>query len=132
MKSTMSMLGAVTLAASALACNPFAPAQTVVLPVSVIDAPATVAPSAAFTVTLTVQTGGCTTFDRIAVESDATGARLVPWGKNPALGRKDVACPQDIRYEPHAVQLKAGASDPFSIQVDQGRLAPLQATVRVQ
>jgi hypothetical protein len=132
MKSALFVTCTVALAASPLACNPFAPSQAVILSATTIDAPTTVTPGATFPVTLTVQTGGCLSFVRIDVRSNTTGVTLIPWGMDATVGHKDVACPSIVRYESHAVQLKAGTSDPYSVDVDQGRLAPLHATVRVQ
>jgi hypothetical protein len=82
--------------------------------------------------TLTVQVGGCTSFDRIEVQKVLGGARLIPWGTNTAIGHKDIACPGDIRYEPHPVQVDPPYVDPFNITVEQGELAPVTAVVRVQ
>ena len=122
----------IALGGSALACNPFGPDQSTVLSTITIDAPTSVAAGATFTVTLTVQTGGCLTFDRIDVQPNATGATLVPWGKDASIGRTDITCTQENRLEQHAVQLNAGSSDPFYVDVDRGSLSPLRATVRVQ
>lgn len=132
MKSAAWVICSVALGASSLACNPFAPDQSVTLGVTTIDAPTTVASGATFTVTLTVVVGGCVTFDRIDVHADATGASLIALGTNSSIGRSGISCPQIIVYEPHAVQVKAGPSDPFLVEVDRGRLSPLQATVHVQ
>jgi hypothetical protein len=132
MKSSVYVMSPLVLAASLLACNPLAPDQSVSLPVTAVDAPTTVAANATFPVTLTVRTGGCTTFVRIEIQPDVSGAKLVAWGRDSRIGRGDVACPQDVRSESHAVELKAGTSDPFFIGIDNGTLALMQVRVRVQ
>ncbi|HYU51506.1 MAG TPA: hypothetical protein VEK37_01120 [Gemmatimonadaceae bacterium] len=118
--------------ASAVGCNPFAPNQSVILPVTKVEAPATAGTGSAFSVTLTVQTGGCTRFDRIDVQKVAAGARMIPWGTNASIGHKNVSCPDDIRYEPHTVQLDPPFADPFTITVEQGDSAPITTVVRIQ
>jgi hypothetical protein len=126
--------GAVTTLSLAIgACwNPFAD-QSVILSVSELNAPATVTPGARFSVVLTVQTGGCLSFDRI-VETfrDASGATLTAWGTDGSKGRKNVACPADVRYEPHSYELSPPFSNPFKVTVGRGRVSPLQAVVQVQ
>ena len=113
-------------------CNPFAPNQSVVLDVTKLDAPPTIASGDALTVTLTVTVGGCKSFDHIAVSRDLSGASFTAWGRDAAKGRTDIMCPQDIRYEPHSYMLLPPYRNPFTLQVQRGRLAPLTTTVQVQ
>ena len=113
-------------------CNIFDPDQSVILSVPKIDAPATVSTGSSFTVTITVQTGGCKSFDRLEVEKSNTGVHVVPWGTDAAIGSKGISCPQDIREEPHAIQIDPPFSGPYQVFVDQGRLAPVVATIQVQ
>jgi len=112
-------------------CNPFAPDQSIVLDVTKLDAPATIATGDALPVTLTVTVGGCKTFDHIAVVRDLSGASFTAWGRDAAKGRKDIVCPQNIEYEPHSYQLLPPYQNPFTLQVQRGRLAPLTTTVQV-
>ena len=115
-----------------IACNPFAPDQSVVLGVSKLDAPATVSPGSPLTVVLTVTTGGCKTFDHIEVERTASLASLTVWGRDGAKGAKNVACPAYIVDTPHSYQLNPPFQSPFTVQVDRGRVSPLIAVVNVQ
>lgn len=113
-------------------CNISDPDQSVILPVTTLDAPSTVAATNPINVTLTVQTGGCTGFDRIEVQKSEASARIVPWGTNASLGRKDISCPTDVRYETHEVRIDPPFANPYQIIVEQGRMAPATATVQVQ
>jgi len=112
-------------------CNPFAPDQSVTLGVSQLDAPAAIASGDELPVTLTVTVGGCLSFDRVEVTRDLSGASFTVWGRDAAKGRKDVSCPTDIRSEPHSYTLLPPYANPFSIQVQRGRLGPLTTTVQV-
>ena len=111
-------------------CNPLAPKQMVVLGVSKLDAPATVAAGSTLTVVLTVETGGCVSFDRIEVTRDAGGANLTAWGVD--ANRKGINCPDILLETPHSYDFKPPFQSPFTIQVQRGRLSPLTATVQVQ
>jgi hypothetical protein len=131
MKTVLSVV--VTSGLVALAgCNVFDPDQSVILGVPKIDAPATVAAGSPFTVGVTVQTGGCRSFDRIDVQKFDAGVRLVPWGKDASAGRKDISCPAYILEELHSVQIDPPFSDPYQVVVEQGRLAPVVATIDIQ
>jgi hypothetical protein len=110
--------------------NPFSPGKSVVLGVMKIDAPATVAAGTVITGVLTVGTGGCLSFDHIDVNRDLNGANMTVWGRDAA--RKGVGCPQNVVYEPHSFKFDPPFGSSFTIQVNQGRLAPLQTIVQVQ
>jgi hypothetical protein len=120
------------LVGAAVACNPFAPDQSVVLAVEKIDAPATSPVGSPLTVVLTVTIGMCESFDHIEATSDASGASLTAWGVNATIGNKDIACPTIIKSETHSYQFKPSTRGAFQITVDRGRLSPLTATVQVQ
>ena len=132
MKSSLSGILVVALAASPLACNPFAPDQSVVLQVENLDAPATIAPGAQLTVVLTVTTGGCTVFDHIAVLRGPSGAQLAAIGLNTAKGKTNYSCPADIRSDPHSYTLEPPFQSPFTVQVNRPTSPPLVATVLVE
>jgi hypothetical protein len=114
------------LALAPVSCDVLNPDQIVILRVSNVDAPATVAANAPFTVSLTVSIGGCTTFSRINVDKGSGGATLVPLGKDSGVGRRNTTCPTFVADEVHAVQLNPPFANPFQIVVDQG---PGQATI---
>ena len=113
-------------------CNVFEPDRSVILSVPKIDAPATVSAGSSFTVTLTVQTGGCRSFSRLEVEKSTTGVHVVPWGTDARIGNKGILCPANIVDEPHGIQIDPPFSGPYRVWVDQGRLMPVVATVQVQ
>ena len=106
--------------------------QSVVLDVSDLKAPAAVTATSPIDVVLTVVTGGCLSFDRIAVERSGSAAQVTVWGKDSSKGRRDVACPADIRFEPHNYRFEPPFTGNFEITVNRGRLSPLMATVQVQ
>jgi hypothetical protein len=132
MKSVLSGLFVIALAAVPLACNPFAPDQSVVLQVENLDAPATIAPGAQLTVVLTVITGGCTVFDHIAVLRGTSGVQLVAMGLNTAKGKTNYSCPAYIRSDPHSYTLDPPFQSPFTVQVNRPTSPPLVATVVVE
>jgi len=132
MKYVLSGIFLVALAAVPLACNPFAPDQSVVLEVESLDAPATISPGAQITVVLTVTTGGCTVFDHIAVLRGPSGAQLAAIGLNTAKGKTNYSCPADIRSDPHSYTLDPPFQSPFTVQVNRPTSPPLVATVLVE
>ena len=132
MKYVLSGIFLVALAAVPLACNPFAPDQSVVLEVESLDAPATISPGAQITVVLTVTTGGCTVFDHIAVLRGPSGAQLAAIGLNTAKGKTNYSCPADIRSDPHSYTLDPPFESPFKVQVNRPTSPPLVATVLVE
>ena len=132
MKSVLSGIVVVALVAVPLACNPFAPDQSVVLEVESLDAPATIAPGAQLTVVLTVTTGGCTVFDHIAVLRGTSGAQLAAIGVNTAKGKTNYSCPAYIRSDPHSYSLDPPFQSPFMVLVPRVGMDPLTATVQIQ
>lgn len=133
MKTRLSAAVGACLLLGLYGCNPFEPNDNVLLPVTKVEAPATAAANAAFTVTVTVVTGGCTTFNRIDVQRFDQGARLIPLGTNTSIRNKDVNCPANVQEEPHDVQLDPPFSNPFQIYVEQGfAAAPVTTTVQIQ
>jgi hypothetical protein len=132
MKRILFGFAVVALVVLPIACNPFAPGETVVLDVSKLEAPATISVGSPLTVNLTVVTGGCLSFDRIVAERSASGASLTALGRDAARGRKDIACTADIRFEPHSYQLDPPAQGTFSVVAHRPRTDPLTTTVQVQ
>jgi hypothetical protein len=132
MKRALFGIGVACIITFAIACNPLAPDQSVTLDVSKIDAPTAVAAGAPIAVVLTVTIGGCMSFDHIEVNRDAGAGHMTVWGRDAAKGRKDIACPAYIGSEPHSYQFDPPFANSFTIQVDRGRMAPLQTTVQVQ
>ncbi len=110
----------------------FAPDQTVILSVSKLDAPTTIASGNPIPVVLTVVSGGCRSFDHIEVTRDLAGANITVWGKDSSIGKKDVACTADLVIQLHSIQLEPPFANSFTIEVNQGRVGPLMAVVQVQ
>ena len=112
--------------------NPFAPDAAVILDVSKLEAPASVSAGATIPVVVTVVTGGCRSFDYIDVDRTASGASITVWGRDAALGKKNVACPADIRFEPHSLTFDPPFGATFNVAVQRGAFNPLTATVQIQ
>jgi hypothetical protein len=133
MKRLLLGMAVVGLAAAPLACdNPFAPEQLVRLNVTELDAPAAISAGSSLTVTLTVQTGGCLSFDHFEVERGASFATVTVWGEDAAKGKPGMACTADVRFEPHSYTFDPPFQSPFTVQVGRGRLSPLTAVVQIQ
>lgn len=131
MKSAVLVVVAVALGSGATGCSILAPHQAVILEVSELVAPATIAPATALDVRLTVVTGGCTYFQRIETDRSASEGEITVWGRAPAKGR-DVVCTSDIRYETQSVRFHPPFAPVFTITVHQGEQPPRTATVRVE
>jgi hypothetical protein len=131
MKHTLFGIAVVTVGTMG-ACSAVAPDQSVVLIVTKLEAPATIAAGSPLTVVLTVITGGCKTFDRIDVEREAYAVALTPWGTDAAAGNKNISCPADIVETPHSIRLDPPFQSPFMVFVPRVDMDPLTATVQIQ
>ncbi|MEO8910451.1 MAG: hypothetical protein ABI408_09505 [Gemmatimonadaceae bacterium] len=123
------------LLASGTACrgiNPFATDQSVILGVTNLDAPATIAAGGTLTVTLIVSTGGCVRFDHLEVSRGQSNASITAWGIDSSKGNKYLACPENIVSEPHSQSFDPPFQGTFTVAVNRGRLSPLTATIQVQ
>lgn len=115
-----------------VACNPFAPDQSVTLDVDGLNVPTSIAPGSSLTVGMSVQTGGCNIFDHIAVLRRASTAHFVAIGRNTAKGRPNVTCPAYIRSDVHTYTLSPPFQSPFTVRVESATLPELRANVVVQ
>ena len=115
-----------------MACNPFAPDQSVELDVDGLNAPSPITPGSSLTVSMSVQTGGCNIFDHIAVLRRGSSANFVAIGRNTAKGRPNVVCPAVIRSDVHTYTLSPPFQSPFTIKVESPSLPTLTTTVVVQ
>ncbi len=113
-------------------CGLIDPDQSVVLGVSQLDVPATVASGSSITAVFTVSVGGCLSFDHFEVNRDIASAHVIAWGHDAAKGKKEIGCTLEIRLETHSYKFDPPFANTFTIQVERGRLSPLQATVQVQ
>jgi len=131
-KTVSSIALVLGLLVSPIACNPFAPDQSVILVVTKLDAPARITAGSSFAVVLTVTTGGCRSFNRIDAVRTTTDVTLTVWGKDAAKGRSDVTCPANTIDETHTFQLNPPFSSTFRVIVNRDRLSPLTATITVE
>ena len=132
MKSVLSGIVGSCLLLAGIACNPLDLNDNVLLAVTKLDAPTTAVATEPFTVTLTLVTGGCTTFNRIDVQRFDQGVRLIPLGTNSSVRHEDVVCTQDLKEEPHDVQIDPPFTNPYTVYVEQGSQPAVTATVQVQ
>ena len=115
-----------------MACNPFAPDQSVELDVDGLNAPSPITPGSSLTVSMSVQTGGCNIFDHIAVLRRESTAHFVAIGRNTAKGRPNVVCPAVLRSDVHTYTLSPPFQSPFTVKVESPSLPTLTTTVVVQ
>ena len=113
-------------------CGLTDPDQSVILGVSKLDAPTTVASGSTITAVLTLTLGDCLSFDHIQVDRDANGAMITVWGNDSSKGNKGIVCPSNLVIQSHAVQLDPPFANSFTIEVNRDRLSPLTAVVQVQ
>jgi hypothetical protein len=135
MRIRLSVIPACCFLVGAVACSPFGVNdlnENVILAVTKLTAPATAPANNPLTLTLTLVTGECTTFNHIEVQRFTGGVRLIPFGINARIRHGDIACPDIAHEEPHDVQLDPPFANPFQIYVEQGRLAPVTATVQIE
>ena len=90
-------VGAVALVAG---CGLTDPDQSVILGVSQLDAPSTVASGSPITAVLTVTLGGCLSFDHIQVDRDANSAHIIVWGNDSSKGIKASFVQATLRFSP--------------------------------
>lgn len=130
MKRFLSVMAVVGFVAAPLACNPFAPDQSVVLAVSNLEAPYASPLGTPVTVVLTIGVNGCERFARINQNVVSSDIVLAAVGTNSALGRKDISCPASFTTEVHSVVIEEPPPPPFTVTVVQPRgVQPLRAEV---
>jgi len=104
--------------------------RSIILPISQVDAPSTVAPGASFNVTFTVQSGGCKRFVRLETTKTDRVLTAVARGTEPT--GKNVLCTTDIRYDKVVEVVTQPITDPFSIVGKQPDGGEMTVQVRVQ
>lgn len=110
--------------------NPFAPGRSIILPVTRIEAPATVASGAGFQVRFTVQSGGCKSFVRGETTKSNTTFTFVARGRD--TSGPNIMCPADIRSDLVVETVTPPISDPFTIVATQPDGSSTTMEVRVQ
>ena len=112
----------------------------VVLQVSQINAPATIATGSSFAVNLSVGVGNCLVFDHIEVRKSASDILLTVWGADVSNLHRggiidgvgvDLAC-APASTEVRSVTVQAASAGTLTLVVERGRISPLTATVLVQ
>jgi len=104
--------------------------RSVILPISQVDAPSTVAPSASFNVTFTVASGGCKRFVRLETTKTDRVLTAVARGTEPT--GKNIVCTTDIRYDTVVEVVAPPITDPFSIVAERPDGTETTMQVRVQ
>jgi hypothetical protein len=132
MRTALSDAVGTCLLVGVVACNPLDLNDNVLLQVSKLDVPATASSTVPFTVTLTLVTGGCKSFNRIDVQHFQAGVRLIPLGTDASIRNNDVTCPADFKEEPHDVQLDPPFTNPYTVYVEQGDQPAVTASVQIQ
>lgn len=130
MKATLPCVAAAILMASIGCGSIFGYNRPVILTVTEINAPTVVAAGSSFSARLTVQTGGCLSFDYIDTDRTQSVANITVWGRD--AGGKGVSCPADIRYESYTVQFSPPFASTFTIRVGSGTMNPLTAIVEIR
>src|SRR5258706_13706562 len=105
-------LGACSVWAGPANKNP----EIVQIGVHKLDAPATVAPGGSLDVVLTVEIGGCTSFNHITAVRSGSQISLSAWGKvftPPNNG----FCPDNLLYEQHTYRLEPPFPTKFTLIV---------------
>ena len=101
------------LTASLPGCDALGPDREILLPITRLDAPASVEPSGTLVAQITVQFGGCRSFDRL-VTARATDRVTIR-----ALGHDgsgpDVMCPGDIREQTVEYRADGPFTDPYLV-----------------
>lgn len=104
--------------------------RSIILPITQIDVPSTVAPGASFTATFIVQSGGCKRFDHVEATRTATALIALAHGRE-TVG-KNIACTDDIRFDTVEQVVSPPVSDPFSVVGRQPDGTETTVQVRVQ
>lgn len=108
------------------------PQVPVILPVSQIEAPASIAAGEPLSVTLIVNIA-CNNFERYEIHRSASGASIIVWGSNATsvLGYEDVQCTR-VFFERHTITFDPPFASTFTVYGNRGRMPAVQVTIEVQ
>jgi hypothetical protein len=131
-RTVLPLLAAATTLGALAACDGlFERERAVLLPVQTLAAPATFTPGEAFTVTATVVSGGCRSFERL--DGARAGDRLTLLARGREVSGPGVVCPADIRYEPRTFTVQPPFGDSIVVTAAQpADLAPVTRVVRAR
>ncbi|HUQ20382.1 MAG TPA: hypothetical protein VM099_12285 [Gemmatimonadaceae bacterium] len=105
---------ALAIAFTLTSCSVLTGPKEVTLNISNIKAPATTRVGESFSVTFTVQYGGCTRFDRLAISKDVTHLNVRAIGIDSS--GPNTLCPANIVEEDHTVVVSDAAAGKFVVQ----------------
>jgi len=104
--------------------------RSIILPITRINAPSTVAPGASFSATFIIQSGGCKRFER--VETTKTDKALTVLARGTEATGSNIVCTTDIREDAVVELVTPPISDPFSVIGKQPDGSETTVQVRVQ
>ena len=123
-------VGLIALGLGLCGCeSTLAPTRAVLLPISEIDAPASVAPGETILVRLTVVFGGCRSFERM--ETTRSASRVTYKARGLDRTGPDVLCTGDIRTEIVESRIEPPLTDPVTLVAVQPDADETTRTVRV-
>lgn len=130
MKSALLVLAAVTLTSALAGCrDSLEPPPPAILPVSQIEAPASIAAGSSLTVTLTVNIG-CDRIERLEIQRNASGAYINALGRS-TESRQGYLCTMSA-IDKRTVTFDPPFASTFTVSANRGRMPPVQVTVEVQ
>ncbi len=106
------------------------PGREVTLVIMEVEAPAEVPPGTTFMVRVTVQSGGCRSFDALVVTQTTEQVTIVARGHD-ASG-PGISCTGDIRHTERDVRVDPPLADPFTVVARQPSGPPTTQVVRVR
>ena len=101
------------LIAALAGCDALGPDREILLPITRLDTPASVEPNAPLVTQVTVQFGGCRSFDRLVTTRAADRVTIRATGHD-GSGR-NVSCPADIREQTVEYRADGPFTDPFLV-----------------
>ena len=122
-------LASIALLLSLGCINPFG-GRDVRLDIESIEAPESIGPQQPLTITATVVSGGCRTFDRLVVKREGQRISLAAWGEDSS--GPFTACTTDIRYDRPDHVATGPFSDPVTVVAYRLDGTLLERVVRVR
>jgi hypothetical protein len=110
---TATSIALCALTAALAGCDALGPDREILLPITRLDAPASVEPSGTLVAQITVQFGGCRSFDRLVTTRAADRVTIRAIGHD-GSSRK-VSCPGDIREQTVEYRANGPFTDPFLV-----------------
>lgn len=121
---------ALVLALTAGCESVFDPGKTITLPITALDAPGAVAAGEGVVVRVTVESGGCRTFQRLEAQRAPGRVTLTARGRDSS--GPSVNCPADIRTDIRDYGIDPPLADPFTVAAHQPDGSEMTRVIRVQ